>query len=294
MALILLVRLWMQPHSQNGNKPQDFLSCFFPQASPNEVANGTIWRYPVRAGAAVMGIASLVSIGASKRGRVRRDAESSRIRVVVGDKTQMGCELLKTALSRDRRLEVIALATSADQVIAVATEVNPQVVLLSSRLQDGAGAGVNCLRSLVAAMGSVRVILLFDDGGQNEIIEAFRGGAKGVFRRSESLHRLSKCIHAVNQGQIWASSADLNAAMQSLASAPSLQCVNVNGKKLLTPREQQVVGLVAEGLTNREISEQLHLREHTIKNYLFKIYDKLGVSSRVELIMYTMSHCAAT
>jgi DNA-binding NarL/FixJ family response regulator len=69
-----------------------------------------------------------------------------------------------------------------------------------------------------------------------------------------------------------------------------LRMVNVLGIKLLTPREEQVVALVAEGLSNREVAHELSLSEHTIKKYLFRIFDKLGISSRVELVLYAVSH----
>jgi DNA-binding NarL/FixJ family response regulator len=66
--------------------------------------------------------------------------------------------------------------------------------------------------------------------------------------------------------------------------------VNAQGLKLLTPREEQVVALVADGLSNREVARELNLSEHTVKKYLFRIFDKLGISSRVELVLYAVSH----
>jgi len=71
---------------------------------------------------------------------------------------------------------------------------------------------------------------------------------------------------------------------------PSLRVVNVQGSSLLTPREEQVVALVAEGLSNRDIAQELALSEHTVKKYLFRIFDKLGISTRVELVLYAVNH----
>jgi DNA-binding NarL/FixJ family response regulator len=69
---------------------------------------------------------------------------------------------------------------------------------------------------------------------------------------------------------------------------PSLRVLNARGRPLLTPREEQVVALVAEGLGNRQIARELNLSEHTIKKYLFRIFEKLGISTRVELVLYAM------
>ena len=71
---------------------------------------------------------------------------------------------------------------------------------------------------------------------------------------------------------------------------PSLRVVNTNGEDLLTPREEQVVALVAEGLSNRDVAQEVKLSEHTVKKYLFRIFDKLGISTRVELVLYAVNH----
>ena len=77
-----------------------------------------------------------------------------------------------------------------------------------------------------------------------------------------------------------------------ISEVPSLRVLNSVGHQLLTPREGQVVALVAEGLSNRDTARELNLSEHTIKKYLFRIFDKLGISSRVELVLYAVNHGA--
>jgi DNA-binding NarL/FixJ family response regulator len=99
---------------------------------------------------------------------------------------------------------------------------------------------------------------------------------------------LCRCIQAVYKGQIWASSSHLQVLLGALAQAPPARVVNAQGLNLLAEREGQVVSLVADGLTNRDIAAQLGLSEHTVSNYLFRIYNKLGVSNRVELVLYVM------
>jgi DNA-binding CsgD family transcriptional regulator len=93
----------------------------------------------------------------------------------------------------------------------------------------------------------------------------------------------------VHDGQVWASSSEVKFALEALSSAPTIRAINAAGSNLLSRREMQVVHYLAEGLTNREIGERLGLSRHTIKNYLLKIFDKLGVSNRVELLFLTLS-----
>jgi DNA-binding NarL/FixJ family response regulator len=101
---------------------------------------------------------------------------------------------------------------------------------------------------------------------------------------------LCKCIQCVSRGEIWINSQQMNYMLEALSEVPTLRVVNSNGRLLLTPREEQVVALVADGLTNRGVANELGLSEHTIKKYLLRIFDKVGISSRVELVLYAVSH----
>jgi len=113
----------------------------------------------------------------------------------------------------------------------------------------------------------------------------------GSFVSTESPFRaLCKCIQVVHRGEIWASAEQIGCVVESISQVPSLRVVNASGGKLLTPREEQVVALVAEGLQNRDIAQELHLSEHTIKKYLLRIFDKVGISTRVELVLYAVTH----
>jgi DNA-binding NarL/FixJ family response regulator len=113
----------------------------------------------------------------------------------------------------------------------------------------------------------------------------------GIFTFIDSnLRLLTKCLLCVAAGQIWASTEQLNYLIDMVSEVPSLRVLNATGIPLLTPREEQVVALVAEGLGNRQIADELNLSEHTIKKYLFRIFEKLGVSTRVELVLYAVNN----
>jgi len=111
------------------------------------------------------------------------------------------------------------------------------------------------------------------------VVEGFRAGADGVFSRAETFEMLCKCIRTVGGGQIWANVSQQRFIIEALASGQPHPIKGANGTNLLTKRENEVVRLVAEGLTNRGISRQMGLTEHTVRNYLFRIFNKLGTSN---------------
>jgi len=137
----------------------------------------------------------------------------------------------------------------------------------------------------------VPLILLGDCYERDIVVSAFRSGVRGMFCFAEtSLRLLCKCIHAVRDGQVWANTRQIHFLLEQVCQVPSLRVINDCGHSLLTPREEQVVALVAEGMSNRDVSHELNLSEHTVKKYLFRIFDKLGVSNRVELVLYAVHH----
>ncbi len=212
------------------------------------------------------------------------------ISVLVADSNRMGCQLLAAALKdRPYHFNVITYAVNSAEILNAAKKHAPHVALISANLQDGALTGFKVLRELRASHPKTRAIMLLDSPERDLVVDAFRGGARGVFCRADSIGRLCKCLYSVHIGQIWASSNELQFLLEALAEAASLRVVDAQGINLLTKREGQVVHLVAEGLTNREISRELKLSEHTVKNYLFRIFDKLGVSTRVELTLCAFS-----
>lgn len=217
------------------------------------------------------------------------------IRVLVADSSRMSSQFMAAALRRSRNanFEVILPGgfTSAEAVQEIVHNC-PDVVVVSIALQDGPFAGFSVLRKLQATHIPSRSVLILEECERELVLDAFRAGARGVFSRSEPSALLSRCIHSIYEGQVWASSRELVYLLEELVAMKPLRVVDLQGHNLLSKREEEVVTLVADGLTNREISEQLKLSEHTVKNYLFKIFDKLGVSTRVELVLYALSQSA--
>jgi len=211
------------------------------------------------------------------------------IRVLVADNTRMHTQLLADALRRDRRLEVIGSASHSRDLLEAVTTHKIHVVVLASNLDEEPGRGLEVLRELRNSHPDTHAVILLDSSKREAVVEAFRAGARGLFSRHESLETLSKCVRTVFEGEVWANGQQTLFAVEALASSPTLRTLGANGLSLLSKRELDVVHCLAEGLTNREIAERLGLSQHTIKNYLFRIFDKLGVSSRLELLYLTLS-----
>ena len=212
------------------------------------------------------------------------------ITVLVADENRMACQLLTSSLQRNSNFRVVGCASSMSEVLELLRQEEAQVTVISANLQDGPMSGFELLRELRLSHPRSRTVLLLDSSERDLVVDAFRGGARGIFCRSQSFKMLCKCIVCVHQGQIWANHAELQFVLEALGQVAPLHIVNAKGKSLLSKREEQVVACVAEGLTNREIAKQLGLSEHTVKNYLFRIFDKLGISGRVELVLYALSH----
>jgi DNA-binding NarL/FixJ family response regulator len=212
----------------------------------------------------------------------------SRISVLVSDASFMTSELIAQALGRVKTLSIVKSAVSFGETLKAIVEHSPDVAVVSTHLADGPYRGLEIVRQARHLSEKTRCVVLMDDSDREIVTDAFRAGARGVFKRSASMQLLSRCISAVHSGQIWASSADLQQVLGALEAAVPFRCVNSHGDTLLTKREQEIVPLVAQGLTNKEISSRLGVSEHTVKNHLFRVYDKLGISSRVELILYAV------
>jgi DNA-binding NarL/FixJ family response regulator len=211
------------------------------------------------------------------------------IRVLVADDTRIHTQLLADALRRDGALEVISSDSDAQALIARTDLRNIDVLLLSSNLDEKPGCGLEVLRAIRGSHRNMRAVMLLDSSKPESVLEAFRAGARGVVSRQESVDALARCVRKVHEGQIWANSQQMGLLVQALASSNQLRAVDAQGLNLLSKRETEVVRAVAQGLTNREIAAQLGLSQHTIKNYLFRLFDKLGVSSRIELLSMTMT-----
>jgi DNA-binding NarL/FixJ family response regulator len=203
----------------------------------------------------------------------------------------MQAQLLTSALRRRSDFRITTCQMDASSLLLAVSSGAPSVALLSLNISLGLADSMATLRQFHYSHPDIVKVLLVESFDRELVVNAFRSGARGIFCLTESnLRLLRKCIERVTSGQIWANTEQMNYLLDLISEVPSLRVVNSGGDQLLTPREEQVVALVAEGLANREVARELNLSEHTIKKYLFRIFDKLGISTRVELVLYAVNH----
>jgi two-component system nitrate/nitrite response regulator NarL len=224
---------------------------------------------------------------------MRAAQETRPIRVLVADNSAIHSELLSEALGRDRRFTVVGSATNSTEIHHHARQSMPDVLLISASLDDKPEGGLDVLAESRAAHPRLKTVVLLESPKREIIIQAFRLGARGVFSRNSPVKVLGKCISCVQGGQIWASSQELGFLLEALAIAPAVRPLDSVGLNQLSARELEVVNCLAEGMSNQEIAQRLKLSRHTIKNYMFRIFNKVGVSSRVELLFYALSRPAS-
>jgi two-component system nitrate/nitrite response regulator NarL len=214
--------------------------------------------------------------------------EGPSITAIIADASRMHCQLMATALRRSRyRIDVLRTATDSQEASQALKEMQPAIAVISANLHDGPLAGFKVLRELQACRSMTKTIMLIDSSQRDIVIESFRLGARGVISRDELFEALCECVWAVHQGQIWVRAEALCFLVDSIVESPSPRILNSKGLELLTKQEQGIARLVAEGLTNRDIARQMNLSENTVRNYMFRIFDKLGMSNRVELALYS-------
>jgi two-component system nitrate/nitrite response regulator NarL len=209
-----------------------------------------------------------------------------RTTVLVSEASKMHCDLLSLAFDAVRqRIQVVASASNTAEILALLPKHRPHVAIISAKLEDGPLAGVQILPEVRRTNPDTRILVLLESSDREVVTESFRFGADGVFCRNNPFDQLYKSVDVVSQGQIWANSTELRYILDEFTRAPKPLKMHSIVEHRMTAREAEVTRLAVEGLSNREIAQQLRIAEHTVKNYLFKIFDKLGVSNRVELVL---------
>ena len=212
------------------------------------------------------------------------------VSVVVSDTTRIHTQLLAEAIRSDSCLQVVASASHSKDLLDSVRRVPVDVAVISYVLDGTSGRGPELLREIRQLRPQVKGVILLDSSHPQSVVECFRAGAKGIFSKQDKLENLGKCIRCVHDGQVWASSNELEHVFEALNNSPHICATHNKSVNLLSAREREVVQYLAAGMTNREIAKTLSLSPHTVKNYLFRIFDKLGVSSRTELLYLTMNN----
>jgi two-component system, NarL family, nitrate/nitrite response regulator NarL len=207
------------------------------------------------------------------------------IRIVLADDHPVFRDSLSALLRTDPAFDVIGEASDARTAVTAVVSLRPDVLLVDLSMPEA--SGLETLRLLMGESVSTRSIVLTAAIQRMEAVQAVQWGARGVVLKAEASSLLFQAIRAVADDQFWIGAQklpDQDTALRRALEGPSVDPFN------LSPREREIVAALAEGLANRDVAKRLGVTEATIKHHLKNIFDKCGVSSRLELVLFAVSH----
>jgi DNA-binding NarL/FixJ family response regulator len=199
------------------------------------------------------------------------------IRILLVDDHPIVLQGLQQLFTREPGFEVVDACRTADEAVAAIASLGPDVVVLDLRMPGG--SGIDVLKR--AGKGAWKTVMLTAAIRDDEIVQVLDLGASGIVLKESSPSALVDCVRQVHEGKRWIDPEMLGRGLETV--------LHRNGStppvSTLTPREREIVRLVAEGLRNREIASRLSISEGTVKIHLHNVYDKLGVDGRLELVL---------
>ncbi len=217
-----------------------------------------------------------------------RSPELPTVRVVIADDHTMFRHALRLVLESEAGFSVVAEAGDGREAVRLVAAHRPDVLLLD--LEMPRATGLDALRQLQASDGGVRVVILTAAISNADIVSAVTLGAHGVLLKDVSPSALCECVRAVARGRHWIGHEHIRGLVSALRRSPADAASPSTPAQTLTARELQIVEAVLDGATNRDIAVGLSLGAQTVKNHLTRIFNKLGVSSRLELALFATHH----
>src|SRR5437660_7497410 len=221
-------------------------------------------------------------------------ADKPKIRIVVADDHPIFRDGLCRLLGLEEDFEVVAQAQDGRQVLDVLQQYEPDILLLDLKMPGLDGLAT--LQRLQASKNKTRVIVLTASDDKNEFVQAMKLGTSGIVLKQTATELLIKSIRKVHAGEIWLDSHTTAAVIRQFVAndeAPMAAPVQAAAprereRSPLSQREREIVALVPQGFKNKEMAEKMFISEQTVKNHLHNIFDKLGVSDRLELALYAI------
>jgi len=211
------------------------------------------------------------------------------IGIVIADDHTLFRDGLKKLLAEEPAFRVLGEARDGERAVGLVRDLEPDILLLDQVMPRC--TGLEALKQLSASNATVRTILLTVGVDDSQIFEAIRLGARGVVLKEATTELLFKAIRTVMAGQYWIGHETVSDLVRFLRGGPgSRRQMTPRPASRLTTRERQVVAAVAEGLSNKDIAARFTLSEDTVKHHLTSIFDKIGVSTRLELAVYAAQH----
>jgi two-component system, NarL family, nitrate/nitrite response regulator NarL len=208
------------------------------------------------------------------------------IKILIADDHAIFRDALHKLLDSDDKITIVGEAHNGVECIKKLGELRPDILLLDLRMPDKNGLAV--LEEVNFDTLPTRVIVLTAAEDDRDVVRAMRLGARGIVLKESAIDLLVQSIHRVHAGEIWLDSR-MTAGLINAFSGSSESGAR-SGKPVLSDREMEVVQLVAQGFQNKEIGKKLFISKQTVKNHMHNIFDKLGVSDRLELALYAIHH----
>lgn len=207
---------------------------------------------------------------------------SERVRVLVADDHPLFREGVVHPLSSEADLEVVAEASTGEEAVRLATELMPDLVVMDLGMPKG--GGIEATRQISALCPATNILILTVSEDPDDLLAALKAGARGYVLKGAPGHGLIHAMRAVTAGEVYVTPTLASSILHEMTREP------VDPFDRLTPREREILELVAKGHTNREIGEQLYLAEKTVKHYMTNVLQKLHVRSRLEAALLAHQH----
>ncbi len=219
------------------------------------------------------------------------EKKKATVRIVIADDHPIVRDGLKKLLLLEDDFEIVGEAGDGREVIEKVQALDPDVLLLDLRMPNL--DGLSALQSLQQTNKRTRVIVLTASEDKNEFVQAMKLGCSGIVLKQTAPDLIVKSIRKVNSGEIWLDSHTTAAVMRQFSTGQEGSGGQAGSGKTrerspLSTREREIVALVAQGYKNKEMAEKMFISEQTVKNHLHNIFDKLGVSDRLELALYAI------
>jgi DNA-binding NarL/FixJ family response regulator len=217
------------------------------------------------------------------------DESPSAIDIVISDAHPIFREGLRKLLEAEPGLRIVGEAADGEETVRVVGKLNPKILLLD--FSTPAVTGVETLRQLGKLRLQTRTIIVTAAIEKEQVIELLQLGAHGIVLRDSALKLLLKSIRCVNDGQYWVGRESISDLIQALRRMTAEDRTSAPGRDFgISSREMQVVTHVVAGYTNKDLGQKLGISEQTVKHHLTNIFDKLGVSNRLELVLFAIDH----
>ena len=215
---------------------------------------------------------------------VETPAKPGAIRIILADSQAIYRVGIRKVFAIEDDLRVVAQADSLENLRAAIERYPSDIVLLEGALLTGTA---NVIPELLRAAPDVKLIVQAVAADENQTVELYRRGVRGIVSRSISPDLLVRCVRRIAAGETWIDNQSVSWVIEAYRTQASA-LVSPRTQPKLSPKEMAIITCITQGKRNKEIAYQLGTTEQVIKNYLRKIYDKLGVSDRLELALYCL------